>query len=197
MQKSFYILHKAFSIRKKGLYYEKNSSSAEGTTIFLFVTIFTVILYAKQKTKRLDVVANKVQAAVYPFDLTEVKLLDGPFKSAMELDEKYLLELNPDRLLSWFRKEAGLKPKCEVYGGWESMQLAGHTLGHYLSACSMMYASTGNKKMLERVNYIIDKLDTCQTANGNGYAAAIPGGKNYSKKFPKEILLPIKLQASV
>ena len=130
-----------------------------------------------------EVVKNKIQSELMPFDLTEVKLLDSPFKNAMELDEKYLLELDPDRLLCWFRKEAGLKPKGEVYGGWESDQLAGHTLGHYLSACSMMYASTGNKKLLDRVKYIVDELDTCQMANGNGYIAAIPGGKELFKEI--------------
>ena len=57
------------------------------------------------------------------FDLADVRLLDGPFKKAMLLDAKYLLRLEPDRLLSWFRKEAGLKPKGEVYGGWEKRAL--------------------------------------------------------------------------
>lgn len=51
-----------------------------------------------------------VQPTAQPFPLAQVQLLDGPFKSAMELDGKYLLSLSPDRLLSWYRKEAGLKP---------------------------------------------------------------------------------------
>jgi len=33
------------------------------------------------------------------FDLTEVRLLDGPFKDAQERDHKYLRELDADRLL--------------------------------------------------------------------------------------------------
>lgn len=32
-----------------------------------------------------------------PFDLREVRLLDGPFKHAMELDRQYLLSLDVDR----------------------------------------------------------------------------------------------------
>jgi uncharacterized protein len=155
--------------------------------IILFMT--TNISFAQNSIYK---VQNSVQHSVTPFDLPEVKLLDGPFKSAMELDEKYLLEIDPDRLLSWFRKEAGLKPKGEVYGGWESDQLAGHTLGHYLSACSMMYASTGNKELLKRVNYIIDELDTCQTANGNGYVAAIPGGKQLFKEISERNIITNK-----
>ena len=52
------------------------------------------------------------------FELDQVRLLDGPFKIAQETDEAYLLKLDPDRFLAWFRKEAGLAPKGKVYGGW-------------------------------------------------------------------------------
>ena len=78
-----------------------------------------------------------VCVAAYPFSIKDVRLLDGPFKEAMKADARYLLVIEPDRLLSEFRAHAGLKPKGEKYGGWESSGLAGHTLGHYLSACSM------------------------------------------------------------
>ncbi len=120
-----------------------------------------------------------------PFPLSQVRLLDSPFKQAMELDGKYLLSLEPDRLLSWYRKEAGLEPKAPVYGGWESTGLAGHTLGHYLSACSLMYQSTDDTRFLDRVNYIVGELAECQQANGNGYIAAIPGGKDIFGKVAR------------
>jgi DUF1680 family protein len=157
--------------------------------LFIIFIMSTDLLVAQDSLHKIK---NLVPNKVTPIDLPEVKLLDGPFKKAMELDEKYLLELNPDRLLSWFRKEAGLKPKGEVYGGWESDQLAGHTLGHYLSACSMMYASTGNRMLLDRVNYVIDELDTCQIANGNGYVAAIPGGKQLFKEIAERNIIANK-----
>jgi uncharacterized protein len=114
-----------------------------------------------------------------------VELLPGPFKNAMDRDEQYLLSLDSDRLLSGFRLEAGLKPKAPRYGGWESSGLAGHTLGHYLSACSRMYQDTGNRQLLARVNYIVAQLAECQKANGNGYIAAIPQGKEIFGKVAK------------
>jgi DUF1680 family protein len=110
----------------------------------------------------------------YPFDIKDVRLLDGPFKEAMEADARYLLQVEPDRLLSDFRVHSGLTPKGKKYGGWESSGLAGHTLGHYISACAMEYASTGNEKYLQRVNYIVDELAICQTARKSGYVGAIP-----------------------
>lgn len=111
------------------------------------------------------------------FPPKDVQLLPGPFKDAMERDAHYLLSLDPDRLLSGFRSEAGLKPKAAKYGGWEAQGIAGHTLGHYLSACSRMYQDTGNSEFLERVNYTVAQLAECQKANGDGYVAAIPNGK--------------------
>lgn len=112
-----------------------------------------------------------------PFALRNVRLLNGPFKHAQDLQEEWLLALEPDRLLAWFRKEAGLKPKAPVYGGWEDRGVAGHCLGHYLSGCSLMFQSTGDLRFKERVNYMVQELALCQQANGNGYVAAIPGGK--------------------
>jgi DUF1680 family protein len=119
-------------------------------------------------------VAPVVRVAAYPFSIKDVRLLDGPFRQAMEADARYLLVIEPDRLLSEFRGHAGLKPKAEKYGGWESSGLAGHTLGHYLSACSMEYAATGDVRFRDRVGYIVGELALCQKARGSGYIGAIP-----------------------
>ena len=112
-----------------------------------------------------------------PFSLQDVRLLPGPFKDGQDIAVKYLLSLEPDRFLANFRKEAGLEPKAKHYGGWESQGVSGHAGGHYLSACALAYASTGDKRLLERVNYFVSQLAECQQANSNGYVAAIPNGK--------------------
>ncbi|RNI31616.1 glycoside hydrolase family 127 protein [Rufibacter latericius] len=110
----------------------------------------------------------------YSFNLQDVKLLESPFKEAMKADANYLLKIEPDRLLSDFRTHAGMQPKAPKYGGWESSGLAGHSLGHYLSACAMQYASTKDKSYLDRVNYIVDELAETQKARKTGYVGAIP-----------------------
>jgi len=122
-------------------------------------------------------VAPKVPIKAHAFSLHDVRLLDGPFKKAMGLGGQYILDLEPDRLLSRFREYAGLKPKGKIYGGWESRGVSGHTLGHYLSACAMMYAASGDERFLDRVNYIVDELALCQKAHRNGYVSGIPEGK--------------------
>ena len=111
------------------------------------------------------------------FGLREVRIESGPFKHAMDLNTAYLLKLEPDRLLSRFREYAGLAPKAPNYEGWEAMGISGHTLGHYLSGCALMYASTGNKELSGRIEYIVNELEICQEAHGNGYISGIPRGK--------------------
>jgi DUF1680 family protein len=124
----------------------------------------------------------RAKGAVTPFDLSAVRLLDGPFQVAQQLDANYLLSLEPDRLLHHFRVNAGLAPKAAVYGGWESQEpwvdirCHGHTLGHYLSACSMMFASTGELAFKQRVDYIVSELRECQRTRGGGLVCAFPDG---------------------
>src|ERR1035437_1813454 len=111
---------------------------------------------------------------VNEFGLSNVKILDSPFLNAQQVDLKYILSLDPDRLLAPFLKDAGIKPLKDNYPNWETSGLNGHTGGHYLSALSLMYASTGDKELLRRINYMVDWLDKCQQKNGNGYVGGIP-----------------------
>src|SRR3546814_230971 len=80
-----------------------------------------------------------------------------------------LLSLDPDRLLHNFREGAGLTPRAPVYGGWEARGIAGHSLGHYLSACALMHAQTGDAAARDRITHIVAELAECQRAHGDGY----------------------------
>lgn len=115
--------------------------------------------------------------AVKAFDLTQVRITDGPFKHAMELNMEYLLQLEPNKLLSRYREYAGLEPKASHYNGWEEQGISGHTLGHYLSACSLMAAATGDSRFKDRAAYIVEELALCQEADGTGLISGIPRGK--------------------
>ena len=150
---------------------------------FIFFTIYLLLFFVHTARAQSYVpvyndsrvkVKPVVDVKAYAFNLADVKLLPGPFTNAMEADVKYLLKIEPDRLLADFRTHSGLNAKAEKYGGWESSGLAGHTLGHYLSALSLHYAATGDKEFLKRANYIVDELDLCQRARKTGYVGAIP-----------------------
>lgn len=118
-----------------------------------------------------------IEFAVQAFEIKDVKLLDGPILKATKLNESILLNYEPDRFLAKFRLEAGLESKAEHYHGWEDNTIAGHSLGHYLTAICLMYQTTGNPEYQERAIYITDELELCQEADGEGYIGAFPDGK--------------------
>jgi hypothetical protein len=110
--------------------------------------------------------SNKIPLAATAFSLGDVRLLDGVFRDAMMRNRDYLLQLEADRLLHTFRLAAGLPTKAKPYGGWEDPkgELRGHSLGHYLTACALAYASTGDERLKQRVDYIVAALAQCQAA---------------------------------
>lgn len=120
---------------------------------------------------------SSAAAQMQLFDLKEIRLKESPFKNAQDVDLRYILELNPDRLLAPYFIASGLPVKAERYGNWESIGLDGHIAGHYLSALAMMYASTGNIELKNRLDYMISELAICQEKNRNGYVGGIPQGK--------------------
>jgi DUF1680 family protein len=111
-----------------------------------------------------------------PFNLRDVRLLDGPFKRAMDLDRAYLLSLDPDRLLHSFRLNAGLPSTAKPYGGWMTPGVTGcaEFVGHYLSACALMYASTGDERIKENANRVAAGFGECQEKLGTGYLHTKP-----------------------
>ena len=120
-----------------------------------------------------------------PFSLQAVKVTGGPFKNAQDVDLKYILALDPDKLLAPYFIDAGLPVKEPRYGNWESSGLDGHIGGHYLSALAMMYASTGNAETKKRLDYMVAELARCQAKNGNGYVGGIPQGKVFWERIHK------------
>ena len=109
--------------------------------------------------------------AVRPVPIANVRLLPSPFLDALAANRAYLFRLDADRLLHNYRAQAGLAPKGASYGGWEAETIAGHTLGHYLSALSLLHAQTGDPEARSRVAYIVDELVLCQSRSADGYVA--------------------------
>ena len=117
--------------------------------------------------------------AARPLSLHRVRLTGGPLKRHQDADIKYLLELEPDRMLAYYRKAAGLAPKAEPYAGWDGggRNLTGHFAGHHLSAISAMWAATGDRRFKGRADYMVSELRTVQDKHGDGYLVALEGGR--------------------
>ncbi|HXC21914.1 MAG TPA: beta-L-arabinofuranosidase domain-containing protein, partial [Steroidobacteraceae bacterium] len=115
--------------------------------------------------------ADELEPSLTPFPLEAVRLRPSQYLTAVESNRAYLLSLEPDRLLHNYRKNAGLEPKAAIYGGWENDTIAGHTLGHYLSALSLLHAQSGDTEAPQRVTYIVSELAECQAKSGDGFVA--------------------------
>jgi uncharacterized protein len=137
--------------------------------------------------------AGKVSA----LPLQDVRLKPSLFLDSLLVNRRYLFELEPDRLLHNFLQYAGLPPKGAVYGGWEGDTIAGHTLGHYLSALAKLYAQTGDAEVRQRIDYIVAELARAQAQDRDGYVGgftrkteqgAIEGGKAVMEDLRRGII---------
>lgn len=144
------------------------------------------------------------QSQLYPqlFNLNEVTLGEGPMRKAMLLNDSILLEYDVDRLLTPYCRQAGI-------AGWESahpnfsnwgsgsFRLDGHVGGHYLTALALAYAANDDAaikaKMLERLNYMVDKMDECQRKFDDdstglyGYIGGLPDNTVWTKMYAGDV----------
>lgn len=113
-----------------------------------------------------------------PFPLWQVELAEGSeCASAQAAGERYLLALDPDRLLQPMRRECGIAPDglvADPYPNWESMGMGGHMCGHYLSGLSGFWRASRRQVLLDRTTYMVDTLAQCQQRLGSGYVGGIP-----------------------
>lgn len=124
-------------------------------------------------------IMNAVPDVARPLPLSSVRLTGGPLKRAQDQDAEYLLQLEPDRMMAFYRLRAGLEPKAPGYGGWDGdgRNLTGHIAGHYLSAVSLMYEATGDARFKERADYLVREMKTVQDKHGDGYLGALEHGE--------------------
>lgn len=100
-------------------------------------------------------------------EMTETYLEETSlFGLSQKVGLDYVLRLDPDRLLAPCYTALGKKAKAFNYGGWESRQIAGHSLGHYLSSLAGFYYTTGNEKAKEKLDYTVNCLFQIQREDG-------------------------------
>ena len=144
-------------------------------------TIFAFILLIAAQGNKQEKVAIKIPINAHAFDLGDVKLLDGPFREAMLRGQQYLLGLDNDRMLHNFRVNAGAPSSAKPLGGWEApdVELRGHSVGHFLTALALMYASSGDERFKAKGDALVAELARAQQAAPSrgfnaGYLSAFP-----------------------
>lgn len=160
---------------------------------FLHNQAFSQVIYindnGKVKTDKSELFKSikEPDISISPLPLKNVKLLNSLFYQRYELNRKYMLSLDNNKLLQNFYYEAGISKSGNItvnkdgnyqdfYWGWESPsnQLRGHFLGHWLSAAAYMYAETGDPVIKNKADQIIDELAICQKNNGGEWVGSIP-----------------------
>lgn len=106
------------------------------------------------------------------YGLRSVQVTDVYRKNALEKELAYLRSLDADRLMAGFYETKGLTPKKIRYGGWESLDIKGHTLGHFVTALAQAYEETGAGDLRRTLDYMMAELKKCQ--HENGYLSAFP-----------------------
>lgn len=121
--------------------------------------------------------SSRESVALNAFPLDNVTLTESWVVDRENLNTVYLRSLDPERLLHNFRVNAGIESSAKPLDGWEApwIGLRGHFTGHYLSAVSMLVGRNNDKQLAERLAYMVDELEHCQTALGDkGYLSAFP-----------------------
>ena len=123
-------------------------------------------------------VQNMVSTRAVAFPLENVRLLNGPFLDAANANLDFMHSMPVDRLVHNFRVNASLSSSAEPFGGWEDpkCELRGHFTGHYLSACALAYATSGDNTLQTNGEAVVEELAKCQKGMQNGYLSAFPEG---------------------
>ena len=138
-------------------------------------------------------VAHAADAGISDFSLSDVTMLDDYSVNAFNKEIEYLLSFDTNRLLAGFRENAGLNTYgAKRYGGWENTNIAGHAVGHYMTAIAQAYQNpllTADQRnaLYKRMTTLIDGLRECQK-NSKGkpgliWAASHPSGTGVEVQF--------------
>lgn len=127
--------------------------------------------------------------SIRDYAISDVSMTDAYCTNAFEKEIEYLLSLEPDRLLSNFRKNRGLDTNgVEPYNGWENTLIGGHTMGHYLTALAQAatndaVSSSDREKLYERMTLLIDELAKCQHKDGFLWGSQVLDLANVDAQF--------------
>lgn len=116
-------------------------------------------------------------------DKRNITLLNSVFLQSEKIGREYLDGVDIDRLLSPIFEAHNMPApnNAKRYGGWErksannwekspeTFSLAGHSLGHFLSALSECYAKSGDEKLKQKILYIVSQLESVQSNAKSGY----------------------------
>lgn len=136
---------------------------------------------------------SAAESAMQTFSLGDFVMEDAYCSNALKLEYDYLASFDTNRLLSGFRQNAGLNTfGAKRYDGWENSLIAGHCVGHYLTAVAQGIANATfteeqHKVLYGKMTAVVDGLLECQK-NSKGkqgfiWGAPVNSGQSVEGQF--------------
>ena len=114
------------------------------------------------------------------FALDQVQITDPYQQNLFAKNVAFLITtLNSDRLLAGFKAVSAGTTATNLYGGWESQNIRGHSMGHWLSAVAHAYQQAKGSdpalasQIKAKLDDVISKLKSYQSANGFLFATPV------------------------
>ena len=156
-------------------------------SLVLGMILFSRPAVAAQASESNPSLPDTARCAARPLPLSAVRITGGPLKRAQDLNAEYLLKLEPDRMLAYFRIRAGLEPKAKPYGGWDGdgKNLTGHIAGTLSVGRQPDVGRHGRPRdSKQRADYIVKELKEVQDRHGDGYLGALADGRTVLPRWP-------------
>jgi len=105
--------------------------------------------------------ASRGRVLLSQFAYGDVKLTGGPLKAQFDHTLNYYMALDEDRVLKVYRQRTGLPAPGKDMGGWYDPNdfAPGHCFGQWVSALARFFAATGDEKVRQKVERLIDAFD--------------------------------------
>ncbi len=155
------------------------------------VVLGTATVLPQQAKSGARVSAAEIQ--IEDFSLSDVTMTDSYSANAFEKEIAYLLSFDANRLLCGFRENAGLNTNgARRYAGWENTLIAGHTIGHYLTALAQAYQNptltdAQRGKISDMLDTLLAGMRECQQHSrgkeGFLWAGQIKNQNNVEQQF--------------
>ncbi len=119
---------------------------------------------AAQYTKTFDVtvLAEASVTGLTDYAMSNVKMTNEYLINGETKMTEYLKKFDVDRSVEGFRRTAEIGKGVSTYGGWETSLIAGHAIGHYVSALAQgveySKADTLDDELLAKSQAMIDAL---------------------------------------
>lgn len=142
---------------------------------------------------RTEYPVSAAEIQIKDFSLSDITMLDPYCTNAFSKEIEYLLSFNTDRLLVGFRENAKLNTKGAArYKGWEDTLIAGHSVGHYLTACAQAYQNPNltaaqRESLSGKLDALLSGMLECQQ-NSKGktgflWAGQVKNSNNVEQQF--------------